>query len=323
MKIILLILGLFSALVVCAQNPKLKLASDVWPPFTDVKSEETLAFDLVQEAFGRINIESEFVITDFKEVLAGIENEIFQGSSALWKNEEREKTLVYSDAYLHNQLILLGRKGSHVNIKSIAELEGKKIGLVKGYAYDDSLSMVPQLKITYSKSDQENLEHLISEEVDFILVDAILIQYLLNYQINDVSRLLDFAQEPLIVRSLHVALSKTLPNAEEIIENLNNEFKGMISDGSYNKILHLDWIRADVDGDGDLELIFTGEKAGIDEPAYTYNVHSGTTENTEKVYYINGVRYESWDDVPDEYKVKIPSNLTNVPVNSVGISISF
>lgn len=322
MKKILVIIFILQSLVIYAQTPNLKLASDIWPPFTDIKTEEALAFDLVQHALERIDIESEFLITDFNSVMSGIKDGTYQGSSAFWKNEEREKFLIYSDAYLENQLILLGRKGSNVNISSITELAGQKIGLVKGYAYSDSLSMVEDLQITYSESDQANLEHLLSNDIDFILVDAILIQYMLKFQINDVSALLEFGTKPLIIRSLHVALNKTVPNAEDIIQKLNKEFKSMLADGSYNEILHLDWILADIDDDGVMELVFTGDKVGTNEPTYAYNVHPGTTENSEKAYYLNGVKYESWDAVPAEYK-QVPVKVTGVPANSVGISINF
>lgn len=323
MKKNLFILLLITAVISNAQNSELKLASDVWPPFTDKKEKDALAFELVEEAFNRINIHTNFVVTDFKNVLTGIETEKFQGSSALWKTKEREELLLFSDAYLNNQLKLIGRSGSHVDLSSLKELSGKKIGLVKGYAYGNGLFEIPNLEIKYGKSAQENLENLISKNVDYILVDAILLQYMLNYQINDVSRLLEISKKPLINRSLHVALGKSVPNAKEIIERLNKEFKTMISDGSYNKILHMDWIRADVDGDGDLELIFTGDQLGTTEPTIAYNLQTEAHINDETAYYVNGVRYESWEDVPGKYKVELPEKIQYIPIDNFGVILNF
>lgn len=322
MKNFLVIFILFFSAMIYAQTPTIKLVSDVWPPFTDVEGEEALAFNLVQEAFDRIDTEVELLITDFKSVESGIKEGTYQGSSAFWMKEERYETMYYSDAYLHNQLILLGRKGTNVDIKRFSELSGQKIGLVKGYSYGDSLSMVEDLQITYGKNDQENLENLLSNKVDLILVDAILIEYMLNYQINDVSQLLEFAKTPIITRSLHVALNKTVPDSENIIAKLNKEFKTMISDGTYNKILHFDWIHADVDGDGVLDLVFTGDRVGTSQPSSGYAVHSLAQNNDQKTVYLNGEKYDNWEDVPSEYKVEMPKT-EFVPTGNFGVILKF
>ena len=45
------------------------------------------------------------------------------------------------------------------------------------------------------------------------------------------------------------------PAQADEIEKFNAEIKKMQADGTYNIILRLDWIRADVDGDGRTELV--------------------------------------------------------------------
>ncbi|MCY4597979.1 MAG: transporter substrate-binding domain-containing protein [Bryobacterales bacterium] len=59
----------------------------------------------------------------------------FSGSAAFWKDTERERVLLYSQPYLENRLILVGRQGSDVSANSLADLAGKRIALVAGYAY--------------------------------------------------------------------------------------------------------------------------------------------------------------------------------------------
>ena len=52
----LLIILLLIASNVLAQNDTLKLASDVWPPFTNIESEKAIALDIVEEGLKLGNV---------------------------------------------------------------------------------------------------------------------------------------------------------------------------------------------------------------------------------------------------------------------------
>ncbi len=319
----LLIILLLIASNVLSQNDTLNLSSDVWPPFTNIESEKAIALDIVKEGLDRTDIIVNYEILNFDLVMDGIKAGNFDGSAALWRNEKRAKELLFSKAYLQNQLVLVGNKGSHVEIKAISELEDKKIGVVEGYAYGDELKDGNNNEIVYGESDQQNLERLISKEIDYFLVDALLIQYLLKYQLNDVSELLEISDHPLIVKSLHLAIRKDFPNAEQIIINFNEAISSMMTDGSYNEILELNWVKADVDGDGTLELILAGNEAGTAAPDNSYNILYSEQNQTDGGYYVDGTKYHSWDDVPNQYKVDIPKVTAPADPDNSSMKIKF
>jgi len=312
----------FSAFSSIAQTKVLKFSSDVWPPFTNVEGEKAIAIDIAEKALERVNVQSDYVITDFDAVIEGINTGEFDGSLAFWKSEEREEKLLFSDPYLENQLILVGRKGTNVSLTSLSELSHSKIGLVAGYAYEDHLKDISDLQIVYGKNDQDNLENLLSEKVDFMLVDALLMQYLLKYEINDVSAMLEFAKEPLIVKPLHLALRKDTPNAEKIISLFNEEIKKMVLEGSYNELLGLNWVRDDIDGDGTLEIILIGTEAGIDAPENAYSIRTSSNSNSNK-FYIENQYYNSWEDVPQKYKVPKTEYAASDSHQGIGMTLKF
>jgi len=319
---IVLLLFTFSSF---AQTKEFTLASDVWPPFTDVEENKSIALDLVKEALNRMDIRTNYEILKWSEVIEGINNGTFAGSAAMWLGDDREEKYTFSNSYLQNQLILVGKKGSDVSAASFAELEGKRIGIVEDYAYGEELFTDHDLSLVKGKNDQHNLERLLSDQVDYMLVDALLIQYLLKYQVNDVSEYLSIGESPIIVKSLHFGLRRDFPESATIIEGFNTEIAGMISDGTYNRILELNWIHADADGDGELELVLEGDAAGTQPPENTYGVYPQETlarkgENPNK-YYIGGKMYYNWDDVPDEFKKDLVYS-TRDPKNA-GIKLDF
>jgi len=187
---------------------ELNLVSDIWPPFTDVEGEKSISFDIVKEALERNSTNVSMDILDFDEVLSVIEESKYDGSAALWQNEERKEYLLFSEAYLHNQLILVGRKGSDVSASNFNDLKDVKIGVVSNYAYGIEVEEENNIQLIKGKSDQKNLEALLSKKVDYILIDDLIIQYLIKYQTNDVSEFLSIGQNPLFVKSLHFAINK-------------------------------------------------------------------------------------------------------------------
>lgn len=306
MKSITAVLLILFATNVLAQTESLNLSSDVWPPFTNVEEEKSIAMDIVIEALNSIGITTNYEIVDFGMVMEGIATGNFDGSGALWRDKTREESMMFSEAYLQNQLILVGKKGSDVEFSSFSELDNKRIGVVENYSYGDSLLSGKNNQIVYGSSDQQNLERLLSDQIDYFLVDALLIQYLLKYQLNDVRELLEIGAFPLIVKSLHLAIRKDIPDADLVLTKFNEAIKTMIADGSYNEILELSWVSADVDGDGKLELILAGNEAGKAAPENSYNILYSDKNISADGYYVDGTMYESWDDVPNEYKVDIP-----------------
>lgn len=309
---------------VFSQTKELKLASDVWPPFTNVETEKACALDLVKEALIRIGIKVELEILDFNDVISRIDAGAFDGSAALWLSDEREKKYLFSEAYLQNQLVVVGKKGSDVSATSFNEFDGNKIGVVEDYSYGIDINS-GQVELVTGDNDQQNLERLLSGQIDYMLVDALLIQYLLKYQVNDVTEYLEIGKNPIIVKSLHFAIRKDIDGAEDIITRFNEEIQIMIAEGTYNRILELNWVRADMDGDGTMELILDGNAAGTAPPEYTYGVGSDQSMvkkqvNTDR-YYINGKFYNSWDQVPQEYKTEIVMS-TQTP-DDAGIKLNF
>lgn len=288
-----------------SQPTTLKLASDVWPPFTDVNTRFTLAIDLVHEALERSDVQEQTKILSFTEVLNGIASKQYDGSAALWRSPEREKTMLFSEPYLENRLILVGKKGSNVSAGTLSALKGKRIAVVESYAYGPLLNQTADVVLVKGKSDQQNLERLLKAEVDYMLVDALLIEYLLKYEGAETAQYLAIGDSAFVKLPLHFALRKDFPNAEKIIKNFNAAIKKMVVDGAYNRILQLNWVETDVDGDGLPEMVLSGNKAGTEAPAKSYVVmgQPATAAPNKSHYVIEGQLYSDWNAVPDKYKV--------------------
>ncbi len=298
-----------ATIAVCVQsfaaNTTLKLGSTPWPPFTGKAGEPRIVIDLVNEALRRIRVfETVTIVTD-GTLTQQIKDGNFDGSPALWRDTDRETYLEYSAPLLENRLVLVGKRGSDVRAKSLTELKGKRVGIVTGYSYGEEMKKAKDTQFVAGADQQTNLDKMMRGELDYILIDDLLLQYLLKNQGGETKAKLEIGRTPLVRRLLYFALRKNVPNATKILTDFNAELKQMLSDGTYNQMLQMDWIRADVDGDGKMELIPRTRHIGTAPPSNEYSIfYDGDEPNAPgQRYWVNGQVYSDWERVPAQYRV--------------------
>ena len=301
--IVLLLAGAVS-LFVSAQTTQLALVSTAWPPFTNVPGQPRFALDLVDAALGRISLTARTTIVSAGQFTPSLLSGQYDGSAAAWKDPERERLLIFSQPYLENRLVLVARRGGDVSAKALADLKGKKIAIVEGYAYGDAVDKAGPVFVR-SRSEEDSLARLLNGSVDYTLMDDLVVQYIVSNYPKESEAKLQIGLTPLISRGLYLALRRTRPDAESIIKGFNAQLKGMIADGTYHRLLHVDWIQADLNGDGKSVNVPQSNKVGTSEPQRAYSLFSNTqteSQSTKPGFYIGGNIYSDWASVPDSYK---------------------
>jgi len=292
--------------IAMADGPReLHLGSDEWPPFTGSPGTPRAANELVHTALHNVGVEETTEIADWKVVESKIRGGELDGSAAMWKSARREESLLFSEPYLENRLMLVGRAGSDVSAKSMNDLAGKRVALVSRYAYGPEVNSAAGVHYVPAKSDQDSLDKLLAGDVDYMLVDELVIRHLMAAQPDEVEANLAIGLNPLVRRTLHFAIRKDIPDAQQIISAFNTEIHTMQANGTYGQILQVGWIRADVDGDGLYELVPVGDQLGELPPSSVFDVFGKAPEDTppekERVV-VQGNIYKGWDAIPDQFK---------------------
>ena len=302
---VLLLLIIAIPVMATEKDRHLQLVSTVWSPFTNPPGQPRFALDLVEEALERLGIIADTVIVDEAKFTSSLLSGEFDGSAALWSDAERERMLIYSQPYLENRLVLVGRRGSDVSTTALAALTGKRIALVAGYAYGEAVETAAGPIIVDSRGLEDSVAMVLSGDADYTLMDDLVVQYLLSNHAEEARTRLAFGSTPLLTRSLHFAVQRSLPDAETIISRFNIELSALMADRSYHRLLHLDWIHADVDGDGLGEFVPRDDRVGPRPPERSYELFATSTPlaapGTTGRFYIGGDIYEDWTAVPDRF----------------------
>ena len=302
---VLLLLIIAIPVMATEKDRHLQLVSTAWSPFTNPPGQPRFALDLVEEALERLGITADTVIVDEARLTPSLLSGEFDGSAALWRDSERERVLIYSQPYLENRLVLVGRTESDVSATALVELAGKRIALVAGYAYGEEVEMTAGPIIVDSQSLEDSVAKVLSGEADYTLMDELVVQYLLSNHAEEARTRLAFGSTPLLTRSLHLAVQRSLPDAESIISRFNFVLNFLMADRSYHRLLNLDWIHADVDGDGLVEFVPHDDRIGPRPPERTYELFATSTPlaepGTTGRFFIGGDIYEGWSAVPDRF----------------------
>ncbi len=181
------ILACAAALALCAtsafaakplEGKHLKMAvSPTFPPFEferlNDKGESTIVgydISMVDEIAARLGFDYEIVHTNFKGLLGELSGArvdfVVSGMSA---TEERKKSVDFSIPYYYCQTSIIQHKGT--NIKTVADMKGKKIAASFGTQYCDFATAVGA-NVTAMDTAAYCMQELLAGRVDGVVQDA-------------------------------------------------------------------------------------------------------------------------------------------------------
>jgi polar amino acid transport system substrate-binding protein len=307
---IVLLFSSVLSIVTLAQPAPLTLVSTAWPPFTNAPGQPRFALDLVEAALERFGVAAKTTIVPPAQFTPSLLGTQYDGSAAAWRDAERERALIFSDPYLENRLVLVGRHGADVSARTLSDIKGKRVAVVEGYSYGETIDATGPTFVR-SRSEEDSLAQLLKGAVDYTLMDALVVHYIVSNYPEESGAKLQIGSATLVRRELYLAIARRRADADSIISRFNAQLRRMIADRTYHRLLHVDWIKADVDGDGIPEYVPIDDHPGPSEPRHVYTLFStpltdAKTQEVKSGFYLGGNVYSNWASVPDSYKTINP-----------------
>lgn len=165
------------------KEPTIKMCVDPdWMPYERLDSQgrhEGLVSEYMALISTRLNLGLSIVKTStWKETQDLYQNGNCDVVSALNITPEREKYLEFTDPYIKSPAVLV-LDNSNLQVTNLADLKGKKLGMVEGYVYDAKLRAdYPDIQIIYQPNMEVALRKVSGGEVDATLGPLFLIFHL-------------------------------------------------------------------------------------------------------------------------------------------------
>ena len=236
--IIILLVFIFSASFAYAQEKTIVAAADPWPPFTDPSSpQQGISLEIVRAAYKTQGYTVEMNFIPWARAEGMVKAGKYDILPVTWMTNKRKEYLLYSDAYVVNELKFIKQKDDPFEYNGISSLDGKKVGVVRGYGYGDEFQNADNFKREHSDSFISNIKKLVYKRIDLTLEDEIVARTKITEKDSALLPQIRFTKSALSSNPLHVTSGLKNPRHKEIIEAFNKGLAEIKANGDYSKIL--------------------------------------------------------------------------------------
>lgn len=211
----------------CVAQETIRITNGEWAPYhSEYIPHYGLSSHIVSEAFKLVGINVEWGFFPWKRAYHITKDGREWDASALWwKSKKLEEDFLISDEVIRSSLVFFFRKKDAFEWHSWEDIKGKIIGVTEGYDYGDEFKKavsIHHIKLDFAPSDKLSYLKLLSNRVDLFPNDRLVGMTQIHNHLNDQQAdLLDYAPQAFAEISLHLIVSKNIPNGQHFIEKFN------------------------------------------------------------------------------------------------------
>lgn len=221
-----------------AHGEALRLAGNVWPPYTDQRLPGGgLSVELIRTALGRAGYQVDFIEVPWERALLGLQQGSYDMANA-WPTSRRLGYAVYSRPFLSNRVRWIQRRDDDVVYRGLDSLVNYRLGLVRGYAYGEALAGDPRLNKGYAANFVQAAKMLSAGRIDLTLEDERTALFHMRRELKPLQDAYRFVPGEFRVLDLALIVRADHPHQGEIIAAFNRQIEAMLADGSYADVFH-------------------------------------------------------------------------------------
>lgn len=209
---------------------------DSWAPFSMPGEERGIAVDIVTAAFETQGYDLNFKLMPFARAIHEVKKSRVDVLVATWYTEERASYLEFSNPYFYNKVKFIKLKGDPFEYFGMESLRGRNIGIVRSYGYGDEFLSSLLFRRDPVSDTLSNLKKLIAGRIDLTLEEPIVASFLMTENGLDPD-LFEVSENSLSVNALHITMSKSHPEASQLIHDFNLGLREIKKNGTYWEIL--------------------------------------------------------------------------------------
>ncbi len=159
------------------------------------------------------------------------------GVGGIYKNAERMKIFDYSSPIYQEELLLFVKKPSTFEFKSLKDLKGKVLALMRGWSYGtefDKEKNKKTFRVIETSNGEQSFTLLLKERVDGVVMDSVSAKMILEKK-KWAARVKE-KNTPVARNAAYIAFHKSMKKTN-VIKRFNTALIQIKKEGSYNKII--------------------------------------------------------------------------------------
>lgn len=208
------------------EGSTVRLGIGEWPPYFGQGLRQHGVFaHLVTEAFRREGLQVEYQLMPWKRALSLVESGALHGSPGWAFSEERARLFHYSAPVIISRDVLFYARERPLNVRGLADLEGRQIGATTGYHYGTQIEQLEQqgrLRLDRAPSDELSLRKLLLGRLDGVLMNREVGLELLRSRFSAQERAgIEHSERALSEKPSHMLMSRALPEVPALLQAFN------------------------------------------------------------------------------------------------------
>lgn len=228
MKKYIYLIGFIAFFIGCAASQakdRLLVITDEWAPYVFRENKVITGFDyeVVMAVLSTMGYEVDFQIIPWKRCIHMIKNQQADAILDIGLSEERKKTMYFPEENLsESSSVLFHLKGKQYKYENIQDLQGLKVGTIRGYEYSKDFSEANFFTKEPVENEEQNFRKLTLGRIDLFLVNKNV--GLFNAKKLGVLDKVVFTPKPVSGGDIFIAFSKK-EGHEKLAEDFSHSLK--------------------------------------------------------------------------------------------------
>ncbi|MEM9148374.1 MAG: transporter substrate-binding domain-containing protein [Pseudomonadota bacterium] len=231
--------GAVAAAPVRASETTLRAVADEWPPFSgSALPNKGLSLDVITTVLRRAGHRVEADILPWARIMVGARTGRHDIIGSLFFDPTLTDVLTYcEEPYYRTDIKLVRRKGSDITYAGLESLRPYSIAVGDGFLYTEAFDRAKGLNKIVVTTTIQGVQMVAHGRADLTIDSVEVIRHAIQQEDPTLADRVEFLEPALGTRSLHMAVSKALPNRAQVVADFNRVLAEMQHDGSMQDLL--------------------------------------------------------------------------------------
>ncbi|MEH7248104.1 transporter substrate-binding domain-containing protein [Neobacillus niacini] len=159
---------------------KYLIGADPFPPYqfyNELGVLEGYDYRQVDQIVTKMGAMTEYILDDWSKIEKKLINKEIDIAFQVQKTSEREKLYYFSNLLRNATTTIISFTSEEINSVEEIVLLDKKLAVIKGYKYGDSIDLLPDRIKVFCHDQQEQIEFVQKNKVDYAVVDLGVFEY--------------------------------------------------------------------------------------------------------------------------------------------------
>ena len=221
-----------------AAGKRVMLAATEYSPYYGQQlPNQGVITEIIREAFKQNGYEAQIKFLPWKRALEMNRRGEVDALYTAWYREERNQWFAFSDPLpIANEIGFFKRIDRTISYRTIEDLRPFKIGIVRGYSNPPEFDRAGLVTEAVTE-DRLNIKKLAVGRIDFVLIDKIIGLHIINIEVPESARILEWLHPPLKIEEQYLIFSKKAQDYEKKRMDFNRGLRQIIAEGTVKAII--------------------------------------------------------------------------------------